>query len=201
MNDNYAYLDVKGDAPGAPALFLFHGTGGNEHQFVDLAAQLRPDARRIAPRGDVSENGALRYFKRHAEGKFDMDDLARATDKMAAFVRERIVAEEPSTTIGFGYSNGANILASVQFNAPELFDTAVLLHPFIPFDPGAQPGLSGKCVLITAGEADPICPAPATQRLADWYVAQGANLELFWHAGGHEIRQEELAAVAMFLRS
>jgi phospholipase/carboxylesterase len=202
VNDNnYAYLDVKGDATGAPALFLFHGTGGNEHQFVDLAAQLRPDARRIAPRGDVSENGALRYFKRHAEGKFDMDDLARATDKMAAFVRERVAAEAPSTTIGFGYSNGANILASVQFKSPELFDTAVLLHPFIPFDPGAQPGLGGKRVLITAGQSDPICPAPATQRLADWYAAQGANLELFWHDGGHEIRQEELAAIATFLRS
>ncbi len=200
VNESYAYLDVKGKEPGAPALFLFHGTGGNEHQFFDLAAQLRPDARRIAPRGDVSENGALRYFKRHAEGKFDMDDLARATDKMVAFASERIEAEEPSTTMGFGYSNGANILASVQFKAPELFDAAVLLHPFIPFDPGPVPGLGGKRVLITAGQNDPICPAPATQRLIDWYQAQGAVLEVFWHDGGHEIRQEELATIAAFLR-
>lgn len=199
--DSYIHVEHPGAAPGAPALFLFHGTGGDEHQFVDLAAQLLPGARRIAPRGDVSENGALRYFRRHSEGRFDMDDLARATAKMAGFVRARFAAEAPSRAIGLGYSNGANILASVQFAAPELFDTAVLLHPMIPFDPGPQPGLAGKRVVITAGRHDPICPATATQGLADWYEAQGAMVSLFWHEGGHEIRSEELAAIRDYLNS
>jgi phospholipase/carboxylesterase len=114
---------------------------------------------------------------------------------MGAFVRGRTAAEGPSRTVGFGYSNGANILASVMFEAPGLFDTAVLLHPFIPFDPRPQPGLARKRVMITAGRADPICPAPATEKLADWFKAQGAETRLFWHDGGHEIRQEELMAV------
>jgi phospholipase/carboxylesterase len=195
----YEYAEAPGVTPGAPVLFLFHGTGGSEDQFFDLAAELLPGARRIAPRGDVSENGALRYFKRHAEGRFDMDDLARGTSKMAAFVRERVAAQTPGETIGFGYSNGANILASVQFSEPALFDTAVLLHPMIPFDPAPQPGLSGKRVLITAGRNDPICPGPATQKLADWFKAQGADTTLFWHNGGHEIRQEELVAIRDYL--
>lgn len=195
MSDPYHYLEEAGATPGAPAIFLFHGTGGDEGQFFDLAAQLMPGARRIAVRGDVSEGGALRYFRRHAEGKFDMDDLARATAKMAGFVRGRLAAERPETAIGFGYSNGANILASVQFAEPALFDTAVLLHPLIPFEPLPQPGLAGKRVLITAGRRDPICPAPATQKLADWYRAQGADVQLFWHEGGHEIRQEELLSI------
>ena len=197
--DSYDFAEARGLTPGAPALFLLHGTGGDETQFLDLAAELVPGARRIAPRGDVSENGALRFFKRHAEGRFDMDDLKRATAKMASFVRERVAAEQPERTIGFGYSNGANILASVQFEAPELFDAAVLLHPLIPFEPAPQPGLKDKRVLITAGRRDPICPAPETQRLADWYQAQGAAIELFWHEGGHEIRQEELVRIKGFL--
>jgi phospholipase/carboxylesterase len=196
----YVYADRPGATAGGPALFLFHGTGGDEHQFLELAAQLLPGARRVAPRGDVSEQGALRYFKRHAEGKFDMDDLARATDKMAAFVRERLAAEKPATVIGLGYSNGANILASVQFLTPELFDVAVLLHPMIPFDPRPQPGLDGKRLLITAGRRDPICPAPATQKLADWYKAQGALVTQVWHDGGHEISNDELVAVRDYLR-
>ncbi len=198
--DPYDYVERPGASPGGPALFLFHGTGGTEAQFLELAAELLPGSRRIAPRGDVSEQGALRYFKRHAEGKFDMDDLARATGKMAAFVRDRLAEEQPHTAIGFGYSNGANILASVQFAAPELFDVAVLLHPMIPFEPRPQPGLTGKRVLITAGRRDPICPAPATQKLADWYAAQGATVTQFWHEGGHEIRDDELAAVRDYLR-
>jgi phospholipase/carboxylesterase len=196
---DYEFSEAAGTGAGAPALFLFHGTGGDEHQFFDLAAELLPGARRIAPRGDVSENGALRYFKRHAEGRFDMPDLARATDKMAAFVRDRVAAERSGKTVGFGYSNGANILAAVQFKEPELFDVAVLLHPMIPFDPGAQEGLRGKRVLITAGRNDAICPAPTTQRLADWYEAQGAETTLFWHGGGHEIRQDELGAIRDYL--
>jgi phospholipase/carboxylesterase len=197
--DDYVFVEAAGATPGGPVLFLLHGTGGDEYQFLDLAPQLMPGARLIAPRGDVSEQGALRYFKRHAEGMFDMADLDRATSKMAAFVRGRLDAQAASSAIGMGYSNGANILASVGFAAPELFDISVLLHPMIPFDPAPQPGLKGRRVLITAGKRDTICPAPATQKLADWYTAQQADTTLFWHEGGHEIRQEELLAVRDFL--
>ena len=195
----YVYAEQPGANAQAPVSFVFHGTGGNENQFLELAPQLVAGARVIAPRGDVSEGAALRYFKRLAEGHYDMPDLARATGKMADFVRERIAEGEPARTIGLGYSNGANILAAVQFAAPELFDAAVLLHPLIPFDPGQVPGLKGKRVLITAGRRDPICPAEDTQRLADWLGAQGAEVELFWHDGGHELRQEELLKARDFL--
>jgi phospholipase/carboxylesterase len=197
--DTYFYIERAGAAAGAPALFLFHGTGGDEQQFMELGAQLKPGARRIAPRGDVSEGGALRYFKRLGEGQYDMADLTRATVKMAGFVRDRLADGEPSQAIGLGYSNGANILASVLFKAPELFDSAVLLHPLIPFTPRPQPGLDGRKVLVTAGRRDPICPAPETQALADYFSTQGAKVELFWHEGGHEIRQEELIAIRDFL--
>lgn len=198
MAESYVYAERSGITD-APALFLFHGTGGDEHQFLDLAGELLPGARLIAPRGDVSEGGALRYFKRLAEGRYDMADLARATDKMAMFVAERRAAGTPSETIGFGYSNGANILAAVTFQRPDLFDRMVLLHPLIPFDPEPQPGLAGKGVLITAGRHDPICPAPATEALAEWYRSQGADVSLIWHEGGHEIRQEELLAIRDYL--
>lgn len=197
--ESYVFADREGDGPDGPLIFLLHGTGGDENQFLELATQLKPGARRVAPRGDVSEGGALRYFRRLAEGRYDMADLERATEKMAAFVREQTGAERPDEVAGLGYSNGANILAAVQFAHPDLFDAAVLLHPLIPFQPAAQPGLAGKRVLITAGRRDPICPAPATEALAAWYREQGAQLQLFWHDGGHEIRQDELAAAQAFL--
>lgn len=197
--DSYVHLDLPGAAAAAPVLFLFHGTGGDEHQFVDLAAQLLPGARRVGVRGDVSEQGALRYFRRLAEGRYDMADLARAQQKLAGFVTAKLAAERPELVAGLGYSNGANILAAVQFVAPELFDRVVLLHPLIPFVPEPQPGLAGKQVLITAGRRDPICPPAASQALADWYQAQGAEVRLEWHEGGHEIAQAELLAARDFL--
>lgn len=197
--DSYFYVERKGAETSSPVLFLFHGTGGDEQQFLELGAELKPGARRIAPRGDVSEGGALRYFKRFVEGQFDMADLSRATAKMAGFVRDQLDVERPSDVIGLGYSNGANILVSVLFETPDLFDTAVLLHPMIPFSPKPQPGLERLKLLITAGRRDPICPPPATQKLADYLAAQGADVKLSWHEGGHEIRQEELLAVRTFL--
>ena len=137
---DYINVDIPGASEGAPALFLFHGTGGDEHQFTDLAAELKPGARRIGVRGDVSEGGALRYFKRVGEGRYDMADLSRATKKLAAWVP---VAAPSGERIALGYSNGANIIAATLFEAPETFDVAVIMHPLIPFTPAPQPGLKG----------------------------------------------------------
>lgn len=193
------HAEIHDAARGSPLIFTFHGTGGDEHQFHGLARSLLPGAGVISPRGDVQEQGANRYFRRLAEGRYDLPDLAVRTARMVGWIAAAKAARLPGRTIGIGYSNGANILASVSFAAPDLCDQLVLLHPLIPFDPPPQPGLAGKAVLITAGRADPICPARLTRRLAAWYRAQGAKVALDWHDGGHEIRQSELDAIAAHL--
>lgn len=196
--DSYVYREKAGASADAPVLFLFHGTGGNENQFFELAEQLMPGARLVAPRGDVSEGGALRYFRRLAEGQYDMADLAFRTTAMAGFVAAH-TEPRPPRVIALGYSNGANIIANLLIEHPELFDIAVLMHPLIPFAPRPQADLAGRTILITAGKRDPICPPPATERLAAYFTAQGADTVVFWHEGGHEIRQDELGAIATFL--
>lgn len=154
----------------------------------------------MSPRGDVSEYGAARFFKRTGEGVYDMADLAERTAKMAGFIRAHKEKNPDRPIYGLGYSNGANILASVLFEAPDLFDRAVLMHPLIPFDPPAQPGLSDVAVLVTAGQRDPICPLPLTERLIAYFEAQGASVETFLHQGGHEVSQGEVDAIAAFLQ-
>ena len=193
---NYTTVDIPGASEGAPAFFLFHGTGGDEHQFTDLAAELKPGARRIGVRGDVSEGGALRYFKRVGEGRYDMADLRRATTKLAAWVPSVAPAGE---RIALGYSNGANIIAATLFEAPQTFDVAVIMLPLIPFTPAPQPGLKGKRVFISAGRRDPIAPVHSAELLVTYLKEQGADVTLFWHEGGHEIRQDELLAIRDFL--
>ena len=196
----YHFAEVAA-APGAPLLFLFHGTGGDETGLIDLGRQLMPDAHLFAPRGDVSEGGALRFFKRTGEGVYDMNDFARATAKMTAFISDQVERLVPSSVASLGYSNGANILASVLFESPGTIERAVLMHPLIPFAPAAQPALSGKRILITAGRRDPISPAALTERLAGYFVAQGAVTDTQWHDGGHEIRQNELVAAQQFFKA
>lgn len=198
MIDSYAHLLRQGD-PAAPLVVACHGTGGDEHQFAGLTAQLLPGATLVAPRGDVSEGGAARFFRRTGEGVYDMDDLARAVDKMAGFVRAHVAAQGARRVLGLAYSNGANILAAVAFRHPDIFTDLALLHPLIPWQPAPQPGLAGRRILVTAGERDPICPAPLTRALVDYLRAQGATVTAHWHPGGHRIEQVELAALAAFL--
>lgn len=190
---------TKAPQSGAPLIFSFHGTGGDEHQFFDLAQQLFPGAGVVSPRGDVSEHGAARFFRRTGEGVYDMDDLAKRTEAMAAFVVAH-KAQHPTVPVyGFGYSNGANILASVAMAHPDLFARIGLLHPLIPWEPAARPSLAGKRVLITAGKRDLICPWPLSQRLMAWFAAQDAEVSTHVHDGGHELRQPELTTLQSLL--
>lgn len=197
--DSYHYFSRPG-APDAPLVLAFHGTGGDEHQFTGLIDQILPEAGIVAPRGDVSEHGANRFFRRRAEGLYDMDDLALRTERMTGFLRAHKAADPGRPVYALGYSNGANILASVMFEAPEIFDRAVLMHPLIPWTPADQPGLKGRQVLLTAGRRDPICPLPQTEALIAWLTAQGADLDVALHDGGHEITSAELGHGAAFLR-
>ncbi len=195
----YHHLAKPGTA-GAPLVFTFHGTGGDEQQFTGLIQQILPDAGIISPRGDVSERGANRFFRRTGEGVYDMDDLAVRTEKMTRFIRAHREAHAGVPIYGLGYSNGANILASVILDAPDLFDRVVLMHPLIPWVPKPNPALEALDVLITAGRNDPICPLPLTEALTRYLRDQGAQVDLRLHDGGHEIRQEELDAIGVFLR-
>ena len=196
--DSYVYRERR-NADGAPLFFVFHGTGGDENQFFNLASELIPEANVVAPRGDVSEYGAARFFRRTGEGVYDMEDLAARTTKMAGFVDAHRLRLRPSRVIGLGYSNGANILASTVFARPELFDDVILMHPLIPWRLADNPKLAGVRVLITAGRNDPICPPARTKALSDYFAAQGKSAALEWSDGGHEIRPNELKAAAKFL--
>ena len=196
--DGYIHK-TAGGRPGGPLLLVFHGTGADENQFLSLGGELLPGATVVAPRGDVSEHGAARYFRRTGEGVYDMEDLARATDKMAGFVRAWKEEAQPSAVIGLGYSNGANILASVLFAEPGLFDAAVLMHPLIPFEPQVDGSLAGTKVLMTAGRRDPICPPALTEKLEVGLRSHGADVELIWHDGGHEVRPAEIYGAQAFL--
>ena len=196
---SYVFNEKKA-APGAPLILAFHGTGGDENQLFGFAERLLPEAGVVAPRGDVSEHGALRFFRRKAEGVYDFADLAERTVAMSAFVQSRKDVSRPGRAIGVGYSNGANILAAVALASPELFDELVLMHPLVPWTPADDPRLARLRVLITAGRRDPICPPGLTEAFSSFLERQGTRVTLAWHDGGHEVRPSEEAAAGAFLR-
>ena len=199
-NMSYETL-VTAPTVGAPLVFAFHGTGGDEQQLFELAEQLVPGAGVVSPRGDVFEMGAARFFRRTAEGVYDMDDLARARTKMHELVMAHRARHPDSPVYAFGYSNGANILAAVFLDRPDLFDRVALLHPLVTWDPVSKPEMKDRKVLITGGRHDPIASVAQTDHLIGWFRAAGADVWANVHDGGHEVRSSETEALATFFAS
>lgn len=182
--------------PGTPALVMLHGTGGDKEGFAALGAEIAPGAGVLALDGDVMEHGARRFFRRRAEGVYDMDDLGARTAALDAFLSAALAEHGIGAAVGIGYSNGANILANLALTGSRRLARLVLMHPLIPFEPD-WPDLSGVSVTITAGERDPIAPPAQTRRLAEGFAAAGAEVQTVWHPGGHEMRPTEIEAARL----
>lgn len=184
-----------------PTLLLLHGTGGNENDLVPLGPSLAPGAALLSPRGQVLENGMPRFFRRLAEGVFDLDDLIRRTNELAEFVIAAATKYQfgASKVIAVGYSNGANIAASLLLLRPSILAGAILFHPMVPIDPEPLPDLSGTPVFIGAGRTDPLVPQAETERLATLLQKCGATVTQSWQPGGHQLNQHEVNAAREWL--
>ena len=178
----------------APTLLLLHGTGGDETDLLPLGEVLAPGAGLLSPRGQVLEHGLPRFFRRLAEGVFDLDDLRMRTHELAAFVAAAAAAYgfDPRRVIAVGYSNGANIAASLLLTHPGVFSGAVLFHAQVPLEPQEAPNLMGVPVFLTGGRADPIVRPAETERLAALLREAGANVTLCWQPNGHTLSPREV---------
>jgi len=182
-------------APDKPVLLLLHGTGGDENDLLPLGEALLPGAARLSPRGKVLEHGMPRFFRRLAEGVFDLDDLRRRTHELAEFVPAALAAYgmAGARPIAVGFSNGANIAAAMLLLRPEVLAGALLIRPMVPLVPETLPDLRGVQVQIQAGATDPLVPPPQSEALGKLLADAGASVEVRWIPGGHALTREDLA--------
>jgi phospholipase/carboxylesterase len=176
-------------AKALPTLLLLHGTGGDENDLLPLGKAVAPGAAMLSVRGNVLEQGAPRFFRRLAEGVFDVDDLRRRTAELGDFI-EAAAAKfgfETSSLYALGFSNGANIAASLLLTRPEALAGGVLLRAMVPFEPARVPDLTGRAVLMSQGRMDPIIPAANGERLAVLLKQGGADVELVWQPASHQL--------------
>jgi predicted esterase len=182
-------------------LLLLHGTGGNERDLIALGRELDPNAGLLSPRGKVLENGMPRFFRRLAEGVFDLEDLKHRTNELADFVTEAAQHYGFATDqlVGVGYSNGANIAASILLLRPEVMHRAILFRAMVPLIPDTLPDLSSVRVWIGAGDQDPIVPASETKGLVELLRRAGADVTIrFFHAG-HGLTNSDLETARHWL--
>lgn len=188
-------------ATSTPTLLLLHGTGGNENDLIELGRTLSPNTALLSPRGRVLENGMPRFFRRLAEGVFDLDDLQRRTHELADFVAAAAsqYGLDAGNVIAVGYSNGANIAAAMMLLRPEILSGAVLFRAMLPLEPQSLPDLHGRRALLAAGRYDRIVPAPSVERLSQLLTVAGADAVLRWEEAGHNLTQNDIQLARKWL--
>jgi phospholipase/carboxylesterase len=175
-------------------LLLLHGTGGNERDLIPLGRELDPNASLLSPRGKILENGMPRFFRRLAEGIFDLEDLKTRTNELADFVVAAVRHYKLAANhiVGVGYSNGANIAASMLLLRPEIVHAAILFRAMVPLIPDKGPDLCAVRVWIGAGDQDPIVPESETKRLAELLRSFGANVTIRFVKAAHGLTYDDL---------
>ena len=175
-------------------LLLLHGTGGNEEDLISIGKMISPSSAILSPRGKVLENGMPRFFRRLAEGVFDVEDLNYRTNELANFVNSasRIYGFDLSQTIAIGFSNGANIGASMLLLRPEVLCGAILFRAMVPLEPETIPDLSSKRIILCEGMYDPIVTQQEAKRLFLLLEKYRAKISLRWIKSSHNLTQEDI---------
>ncbi|MGZ7442592.1 alpha/beta hydrolase [Paenibacillus sp. TH7-28] len=188
--------------PAAPPLLLLHGTGGTETDLLPLAEIISPASPVLSVRGNVLENGMPRFFRRLASGVFDEEDLVLRTRELNDFLDE--AAEQYGfdrrALVAVGYSNGANIAASLLFHYPQALSGAILHHPMVPRRGVELPDMTGLPVFIGAGRYDAMSPARETEELERLLSGAGADVHVHWEPYGHQLTPTEVDAAAAWFR-
>ncbi|HEY7416134.1 MAG TPA: alpha/beta hydrolase [Ktedonobacteraceae bacterium] len=192
--NGFIHRFVPAEQDGLPTLLLLHGTGGTEDALLELGRMLAPGAALLSPRGKVLEYGMPRYFRRLAEGVFDVPDLIERTHELAEFIAAACAQYhlDERRIVAVGYSNGANIASSLLLLHPGIFSGAALFHPMVPFEPEQAPDLQKIPIFIGAGRMDPIAQPDNTERLIALLRRANAALTIYWTNGGHELSHEEV---------
>jgi predicted esterase len=201
---DFIHRFIPAHPPGSGiTLLLLHGTGGNELDLLTLGQELLPGAALLSPRGRILENGMPRFFRRLAEGVFDLEDLKLQTRDLASFITAaaRKYGLQAGKIFAVGYSNGANIAASVMLAYPDVLAGAILFRPMVPFTPEVPPNIQNVPVLLAAGRRDPIVVPEQTLALGEILKTAGARVSLHWHEGGHELGRDDIIAAKDWIRS
>jgi phospholipase/carboxylesterase len=183
-----------------PPLLLLHGTGGNENDLLSLGRMIAPHSALLSPRGKVLENGMPRFFRRFAEGVFDIADLRLRTSELADFIVAAGKQYGIDKPIALGYSNGANIAAAVLQLRPSVLAGGILLRAMLAIDDRPDNELSGKPILVISGARDSIVPLDSAKSLARLLQDAGAVVDHQVVPSGHELTEADVRIARSWLQ-
>ncbi|MGX6978121.1 alpha/beta hydrolase [Vagococcus elongatus] len=186
-----------------PVLVLLHGTGGDEHSLVQIAEHLLPEASILSLRGRVSENGMNRFFKRRAEGDFDLASLEEETDYLHGEIKT--LAQEYSLEISkmilLGYSNGANIGAHLLLTRETPLKFGLFFHVMSLRELEKVQANEHQRVWLSHGTMDPLVTEENYSLLLDYFRSGGSQVTDFSLPVGHGLHSKEIESAQKWLNS
>ena len=199
LNYIHTFVPAPSDSSRPVTLLLLHGTGGDENSLLSLGNDLWPGAALLGLRGKVLENGMPPSFRRFTE--VGIDDVRSRTEQLAEFIRAASERYGFSTRrlIVVGYSNGANLAASLILLHPHYLAGAVLFRVMVPLVPEIIRDFSHLSVFIGAASLDPLIPVGQADDLAAIFKSGGADVAISWHQGGRELGEDDVQAARNWL--
>ncbi len=184
-----------------PVFIMLHGTGGNETNLLPLGDILEPEAAILAIRGDVVENGMLRYFKRKEEGVYDVEDLNQRGEALHQFIvdssKEYNFNLDDAVFVGF--SNGSNIAMNILLREDSQVNKGALFAPMYPVDVSYNTkDMKDVSVYLSMGENDPIVSLNDSENVVDIFETRGAEVTTFW-VNSHELNGETAMQAKVWL--
>ncbi|MCL5068617.1 MAG: alpha/beta hydrolase [Thaumarchaeota archaeon] len=198
----FEHLFIRSTGGSKLTLLMLHGTGGDEYDLVPIFKELGVASSMLSPRGKVLENGMPRFFRRTAEGVFDLRDLEFRTRELSDFVGASVSEYrlDAHNVVAIGYSNGANIAASVLLSRPDVLAGAILMRPMLPMTPRSLPDLRSKPVFISAGISDEVIPKESTAQLINVMEKSGADLKIAHQPSGHALVASDILDAKIWLK-
>jgi phospholipase/carboxylesterase len=196
------YIYKPSGNPAAYTLLLLHGTGGDETDLLPLAQNFGNKLNILSVRGNVSENGMPRFFKRLGMGIFDEEDLSFRTDEMVHFIKSIADTEgfDINKIIALGYSNGANIAGATLIKYPDFLAGAILYRPMQPFKKIAAESTHNKVpVFFSSGKVDPTVNPADTSTYVNNLAQLGFNIDLHNLDTGHNLVMDDIKLSAEWL--
>lgn len=190
------YIYQPSNDTNANTILLLHGTGGDETDLLSLAEHFGNNHNVLSLRGNVSEGGMPRFFRRLGMGIFDEKDVEFRTHEMVAFIKEIATKEgfDASKIIALGYSNGANIAGSALLLYPNFLAGAILYRPMQPFKNVVfdVENTNNTPVFMSSGISDPTVKATDTANYVSLLKNAGFDVTNYNLQTSHNLTQQDV---------
>jgi phospholipase/carboxylesterase len=187
-----------------PVILGLHGTGADERQGLELARLVAPGQPVLAPRGSVREGSAARWFRRHAEGVFDVEDVVARAAELADLVAaaRSAYALQGRAILAVGFSNGANMALATTLLHPAAVPETVAFSARWPLgdrEPAAD--LAATRITMLNGDQDAMAPLADVERTVRAAADRGSDVVSHVRPGGHALDPRDLDAARARIRS